>query len=70
MLKAEILENPNITFPRLMISEDNKVVLFRELGKGTIIDSAVESEIGIYSESFNMEMFHDFTQQIVLTNGE
>lgn len=69
MLRAELDTTKDLTYPRMMKS-DTKLVLFRSPGKGTILDSYNEDEVGLYSEDFNMDLFEDFEGKLVLKNGE
>lgn len=43
-------------FPCLALADTKKIVLFRENGKGTIV-TGLPSEIGYFSNSWNMDNF-------------
>jgi hypothetical protein len=71
-IKVSLQENKcfNKDFPKLMISANFTIVLFRTEEKGTVIESG-ESDliIGQYCEYWLMECFKDYDGEVNLKNN-
>jgi hypothetical protein len=63
-------QTSNKPFPKLMISDMGRIVLFREEFRGTLIahDPQGIDEIGYTSSSWQMDSFVDFDGEIMLKN--
>ncbi len=58
-------------FPKLMISESGRIVLFSKLGCGTVLrEPEVETaySIGHYSDTWSLTKFTDFNGTVTLSN--
>lgn len=59
----------DLEFPRLMkASNPDNIVLMTEYGKGVVLFSSIEYEIGYLSSIWNMDIFSDFDGEITLKN--
>ena len=71
-MKAEVIKNINpdfIPFPKLMISELGKIVLFINLHKGMVVANGDdEDEIGLYTDRWAIDVFKDFHGSVTLSN--
>lgn len=60
-----------LPFPKLMIAEDGKIVLFFSDKVGTVIDLGDNNSgdrIGEYSNDWHMNSFQDFYGSIIMSN--
>jgi hypothetical protein len=58
------------TFPKLMICDDNEVVLFRQPMQGVIVysKSSKNGTVGHFSSSWDMQLFTDYNEPITIQN--
>lgn len=72
MVSSKVIKSdaPDITFPKLMVSDGGRVVLFERHGVGTIVGSIVsqEFEVGSYSSSWAMDCFRDFHGEVTISS--
>ena len=64
---VEKTEKREIPFPKLMRSEEGRIVLFIEEEKGTLLSGGSSyEEVGYYSECWAARMFFDFSGKITI----
>lgn len=71
-MKSRIIETPKEKtekpFPKLMISNSGRVVLFHEKNQGISVIDPTGEPIGEYSKGWKMNLFNDFDQSVILSN--
>lgn len=72
-MKAVIKENQTKTekpFPKLMIANDNQIVLFSETGIGVVVykSGTCPYQIGYHHKFWHMPDFTDFNGTVELSN--
>ena len=75
MIKAEISDKkkePVNEYPKLMMHKDGSIVLFMEVGVGTILFNASPhgKDVGKFSPNWNVDFFTDFHGSITISNEE
>lgn len=71
MIKSIVIgtQKEQTTYPRLMISNFGRVVLFSEQDKGVVINYSEDpGEVGYYGDSWTMREFSDFIGTVELSN--
>lgn len=68
-IKTDIQKDETKAYPKLMISNENLILLCVSLGNGIVLSSTKSSHpIGYHSDAWDMTMLTDFTGTITLTN--
>jgi hypothetical protein len=70
MVNSIIIKEEVKDFPKLMINEDDMILLFHCQGKGIVISTgeSINFKVGQYYNGWNCEEFTDYNKEIKLQN--
>lgn len=70
MIKTEIRERDSEFYPRLMKSKyTDLVVLFESEGVGTVLQGFAVTVAGYHDKGWDMSVFVDFNDILIISNG-
>ena len=58
----------SIDFPKLMIDEEDLIVLFDEYKEGFVVRAKLGYALGYHSDSWDMQDFTDYDGEVTLKN--
>ena len=57
-------------FPKLMIANNNLIVLFIKEGVGMVVNNDGIYDFGRYSETWQSKLFKDYNRKLILKNDK